>query len=68
VKKRLDEFLTITKDVDFSAVLTTKYNKQVFVNAGYERKDARWKMAFRAGKEVVDPAREFAQQWIEEIK
>jgi hypothetical protein len=68
VKKRLEEFLTITSDIDFTAALITKYNKQVFVNAGYERKDARWKMAYRAGKEVVDPARQFARQWIEEIK
>jgi len=69
VKKRLQEFLDATKDVDYSAELTTKSNgKKYFVNPAYERKDSRWKMAFRAGKEVIDPAREFVQKWIEEIK
>lgn len=68
VKNRLQEFLDLTKDVDFSAGLVEKNKKKVFVNPDYERKDGRWKMAFRAGKEVVEPAREFVQKWIEEIK
>jgi len=68
VKRRLEEFLQATQDIDFDAELVTKNGKQVFVNAQYERKDSRWKMAFRAGKEVVEPARNFVQQWISEIK
>lgn len=68
VKKRLQEFLDATKDIDFSAELTEKNGKKVFVKQEYERKDGRWKMAFRAGKEVVEPARDFVQKWIEEIK
>ncbi|MBO9682213.1 MAG: hypothetical protein J7502_06010 [Flavisolibacter sp.] len=68
VKKRLEEFLNATKDIDFAAELTEKNGKKVFVNPDYERKDNRWKMAFRAGKEVVEPAREFVQKWISEIK
>jgi hypothetical protein len=68
VKKRLQEFLDITKDIDFSAELTEKNKKKIFVNPEYERKDGRWKMAFRAGKEVVQPAREFVEKWIAEIK
>jgi hypothetical protein len=67
VKKRLKEFLDATNDVDFNAELVEKNNKKYFVNPAYERKSDRWKMAFRAGKEVVEPAREFAQKWIEEI-
>lgn len=67
VKKRLQEFLDVTKDVDFNAELTDKNKKKVFVNPIYEHKDYRWKMAFRAGKDVVDPAREFVQKWIAEI-
>ena len=68
VKVRLLEFLNETKDVDFNAELTTKNGKKIFVNPEYERKGNRWKMAFRAGREVVEPAREFVQKWIDEIK
>jgi hypothetical protein len=69
VKKRLQDFLTNTADIDFDAALTTKNNKSYFVNPLYEKqKGSYWKMAFRAGKEVVLPAREFVQQWLEEIK
>jgi hypothetical protein len=68
VKKRLQEVLDITKDVDFNAELTVKYGKKVFVNPTYERKHANWKYAFRAGKEVTETVRAFAQQWISEIK
>jgi hypothetical protein len=68
VKKRLQEVLDITKDVDFNAELTVKYGKKVFVNPAYERKHDNWKYAFRAGKEVTETVRAFAQQWISEIK
>ena len=68
IKVRLQDFIEVTKDIDFAAELTTKNGKKYFVNPAYERMDSRRKMAFRAGKEVVEPAREFVQQWIEEIK
>lgn len=68
VKKRLQQFLDETKDIDFAAELTVKNGKKIFVNRAYESKGNRWKMAFRAGKEVVEPARAFVQQWMEEIK
>ncbi len=69
VKMRLQEFMDATKDVDYSAELTTKSNgKKYFVNPVYERKDSRWKTAFRAGKEVIEPARAFVQNWMAEIK
>lgn len=68
VKKRLQDFLAATSNIDFSAELTEKNGKKVFVNPEYEHKDNRWKMAFRAGKEVVEPARDFVQKWMEEIK
>lgn len=67
VKKRLQEFMYATADIDFNAALKAKDGKQVFVNPAYERKDRRWKMAFRAGKEVVEPARAFVEKWMEEI-
>ena len=68
IKRRLEEFLKVTSDLDFTAELVTKNGKKVFVNPAYENKDSRWKMAFRAGKEVVDPSRAFVQEWIKEIK
>lgn len=68
VKPRLEEFLAVTQDIDFNAALTIKNSKKIFVNPAYEQKDNRWKMAFRAGKEVVAPARAFVQQWLAEIK
>ena len=68
VKKRLQEFLDVTKDIDFSAELTEKNGKKIFVKPEYEHKDSRWKMAFRTGKEVVEPARDFIQKWMDEIK
>lgn len=68
VKKRLQEFLAETEQIDFDAELTIKNGKKVFVNPAYESKSNRWKMAYRAGKEVIVSSRAFAQQWISEIK
>jgi len=68
VKKRLEDFLLVTKDIDFSAEVIEKNGKKIFVNPDYERKDNQWKMAFRAGEEVVQPARDFVQKWVEQIK
>jgi hypothetical protein len=68
VKQRLQQFLDETNGIDFTAELTTQNGRKIFVNPVYEKKGFRWKMAFRAGKEVVEPARAFVQQWIAEIK
>ncbi len=67
VKQRLKEFLNETKDIDFSAELVEKNGKKRFVNPTYERKGNRWKMGFRAGKEVVETSRAFVEKWIAEI-
>jgi hypothetical protein len=68
VKQRLNQFLDETEGIDFNAELVQKNGKKYFVKPEYEQKSNRWKMAFRAGKEVVTPAREFVQQWIKEIE
>lgn len=68
VKKRLQEFLNETADIDFDAELITKNGKKYFVNRAYESKGNRWKMAFRAGKDVITTARTFAEKWMSEIK
>ena len=67
IKGRLQEFLNATKDIDFGAQLTEKNGVKYFVKPEYERKDNRWKAAFRAGKESVEAARTFAQRWLDEI-
>ncbi len=68
VKKRLQQFLNETENIDFAAELTVRNGIKVFVNPAYESKGNRWKMAYRAGKDVVTTARTFAQQWTSEIK
>lgn len=68
IKRRLLQFLEETKDIDFNAALTEKNGKKVFVNPVFEKKGNRWKMAFRAGKEVIEPARLFIQEWVKEIE
>lgn len=68
VKVRLQDFLASTNNIDFSAQLTERNGKKYFVNPDYERKNQRWKMAYRAGKEAVEAARAFAEQWSNEIK
>ena len=63
VKKRLEQFLEATEDVDFDA----KLNGRKFAIAQYERKPQEWKLAYRAGKEPVERARAFAEQWLKEM-
>lgn len=67
VKMRMQQFLNETKDIDFNTQLIEKNGKIYFVNKAYESKGNRWKMAFRAGKDAVETARTFVQQWINEI-
>jgi hypothetical protein len=68
IKVRLQEFLDATKDVDFAAQVTERNGIKYFVSKDYERKDNRWKMAFRAGKPAIEAARAFAEEWLSEIK
>lgn len=68
VKTRLQQFLDETNNIDFDAELTEKSGIKYFVNKEYERKGNRWKMAFRAGKPVIETARKFTEQWMTEIK
>ena len=68
IKERLEKFLELTKDVDFNAELKTVYGLKKFVNRTYENKPTEWKQAFRAGKDVTEYARSFAEKWLSEIK
>jgi hypothetical protein len=68
VKRWLTEFLEVSKDVDFKAVLIPgDGGKKYFAKTEYERKPENWKMCFRAGKETVDAGRTFAKQWLGEL-
>lgn len=68
VKRRLQHFVDVAKTVDFTAALKEVQGKKKFVNPAYEGKSAEWKMIFRAGKEVIQPAIAFAEQWIRELQ
>jgi hypothetical protein len=64
IKKRLEEFLEVSGTVDFDAEM----RGSMFANPKYEGKDDKWKMCYRAGREVVGAAREEAKKWLEEVK
>ncbi len=64
IKKRLKEFIDISGSVDFNAKLEKRGSISYFVDPRYEQKDHTWKLIFRCGKEVILPARAYAQQWL----
>jgi hypothetical protein len=64
IKKRLADFLEISATVDFDA----EVNSGQFVNQEYQKKSNWWKMCYRAGKDVVNAAREEAESWLKELK
>ena len=68
IKKRLQQILDVTADVDYNAELKDAGQFKVFVNPLYEKKPKEWKLAFRAGKETTDAVRVIAQRWLMEIK
>lgn len=61
---RLREFLEVSKDVDFGAKLVPAGPRQRFENPAYEAKSSNWKLCYRAGRDAVGSAREFAQAWV----
>ena len=67
IKLRLQQFMQETSDIDFDAALYEKNGRQYFSNKAYEAKSNRWKMAFRAGKEVVIPSRKFVSEWMNSL-
>ena len=68
LKKRLQQILDITADVDYSAQLKEANGTKYFVNPVYEKKPLEWKLAFRSGKAATDAVRSAAQQWLKELK
>jgi hypothetical protein len=67
VKTRLQKYLALANTVDFNAELKEVGKKFKFVNPQYEGKAYDWKQIFRAGKEVYDVAKPFAESWIKEL-
>lgn len=65
---RLQEFLDLSKDVDFNAQLKPAYGSMRFVNPAYEEKSGNWKLCYRAGKPAIDAARTFATAWLKELQ
>jgi len=68
LKAYLRKYLDLSSTVDFNAELKQRGNKKVFVDQKYEGKGTEWKQIFRAGKEVYDIAKPFAEQWLTELK
>lgn len=67
IKKWLNSFLESSGSVDYNAEIIEVNGRMVFVNQSYERKDYMWKLCFRAGKQTVETARNFAHQWLAEL-
>lgn len=68
IRKKIEEYLSFVKTVDFNAETTlNKYNKKIFNNPEYERKSTQWKACYRAGKEVNDAVIVFANEWLKEL-
>jgi membrane-associated HD superfamily phosphohydrolase len=67
IAARLQKYLDLAATVDFNAELKQAGNKKKFVNPVYEGKAYDWKQVYRAGKEVYNVAKPFAEQWIKEL-
>lgn len=67
LKRRLQNFITLARSVDFSAQTQPRGNVQVFVNPDYERKPPAWKELYRLGKEPTQAATAAAEQWLREL-
>jgi hypothetical protein len=68
IKNRLKQFIDIAATVDFNAQLKEVNGLKKFVNPAYERKTAEWKQMFRAGKDVTETTKNFAENWLAELK
>jgi hypothetical protein len=67
IARRLQEFLDLSKDVDFDAKLVPAGSKMRFADPRYEEKSPEWKLYYRAGRDAVAAAREVAQAWLKAL-
>jgi len=68
ISARIKNYLGLAATVDFSATTHEKNGKQIFDRSEYQSKNNDWKMIYRAGKEVYDVTRTFAEQWLQELQ
>ncbi len=68
VKERLKEFIEMSGSVDYNAKIEKRGGTYYFVDEKYEQKDDTWKRMYRCGKEVMMPARAYAQAWLASLK
>ncbi len=67
IKKRINDFLSVSAGVDFATKLAPRGELMVFANEDYEQKPPEWKLCYRAGKEATAAARAFAKSWLAEL-
>jgi hypothetical protein len=67
LKRRLSDFVSMARSVDFAAETRSQNGKAVFVNPVYERKPDGWKKLYRLGKEPTLTMVTFAEQWLLEL-
>jgi hypothetical protein len=69
VAARLHEFLESSQDNAFDAKLVPgPGGKMKFADPRYDAKSSQWKLCYRAGREPVQAAREFATQWLRQLE
>jgi flagellar biosynthesis GTPase FlhF len=68
IAKRLQAFLDVSAGVDYGAKLEPRDGTMRFVDPVLERKDANWKLCYRAGRETVEAARAAATAWLAELR
>lgn len=69
VASRLQQFLEVCGDVDYTAPLQQGKDKKFrFVDPALERKPTEWKLCYRAGKVAVDAARAAATEWLAALR
>jgi hypothetical protein len=67
LKRRLTEFVTLARTVDFTAQTRSQNSKLVLVNPEYERKSDNWKKLYRLGKEPTQAMLSVAEGWLKEL-
>lgn len=69
LRQVLKHYLEVEKTVDYNAqTVQSGGGVRDFVSETYKTKPAEWKTIYRAGKDVNDYARNFAAQWLADIK
>lgn len=68
LKKALKHFLAVTDGVDYGAGVSLQNGRKYFSNKDFEAKPAEWKMAYRAGREASEGARNYVRAWLAALK